>query len=188
MTDNYKRTESGLEYTVGDVIKTEKLENSDGQHIGDVTYSHMVFKGYENFGKVNTRVRPATQSYSVATDVNAKNYVENCCKTESYDLDAITKRMTIPQTVRLQHAAAGLTTEAGEFMDILKKHVFYGKEIDRTHAIKELGDALWYIAIAADALGVDLEEIMQANIQKLRDRYAENFSAEKALNRKEGDI
>jgi len=83
----------------------------------------------------------------------------------------------------LLHAALGLATEVGEFVDALKKHIFYGAPFDRINAIEELGDILWYVAEGAEALNCDLSVVMEANIAKLRTRYPEQFTSDKAVNR-----
>ncbi|MBQ3566700.1 MAG: nucleoside triphosphate pyrophosphohydrolase family protein [Oscillospiraceae bacterium] len=82
----------------------------------------------------------------------------------------------------------GLNGEAGEAIDILKKHLFHGHELDREHLAKELGDVAWYLAVTAKAIGYDLETIFQMNIDKLKARYPDGFSIEKSLHRAEGDV
>ena len=82
----------------------------------------------------------------------------------------------------------GLNGEAGEAIDILKKHLFHGHELDREHLAKELGDVAWYLAVTAKAIGYDLETIFQMNIDKLKARYPDGFSTEKSLHRAEGDV
>lgn len=111
-----------------------------------------------------------------------KNYIELALKTETKDYETIAKRYT-PSMARLMHAASGLTTESGELLDMLKKHLNYGKDFDKPNAIEELGDLCWYLAIACDELGVSFEEIMTININKLKARYGEKFSSDKAINR-----
>lgn len=83
----------------------------------------------------------------------------------------------------LLHASMGLVTEAGEFQDMLKKHVFYGKPLDKINLKEEIGDLLWYCAIALEALDTDFQAVMQTNIDKLKARYPEKFTEEKAENR-----
>jgi NTP pyrophosphatase (non-canonical NTP hydrolase) len=85
--------------------------------------------------------------------------------------------------IRLTHAAEGFCTEAGEFMDGIKKFVYYGKPLDEVNLIEELGDILWYVAIAANALCIGIDDVMAVNIRKMRERYGEKFSEEAALNR-----
>lgn len=88
----------------------------------------------------------------------------------------------------LMNAVLGLNGEAGECADMLKKQKFQGHTFDREHFAKELGDALWYIAVGAYALGYDLDEIAQMNIDKLWKRYPDGFSVERSVNRAEGDV
>jgi NTP pyrophosphatase (non-canonical NTP hydrolase) len=85
----------------------------------------------------------------------------------------------------LVNAALGLTGEAGEVADEVKKHVFHGHGLDAHKLKKELGDILWYVAWAASTLGLDLSEIAAANIDKLKKRYPNGFSESDSINRKE---
>lgn len=88
---------------------------------------------------------------------------------------------------RLTHAALGLASEAGEVAGLLQKE-FQGHERDKNHIKKELGDCLWMIAEACEALDFDMDDVMQLNIDKLKARYPQGFTAENSLHRKEGDI
>ena len=85
----------------------------------------------------------------------------------------------------LINAVMGLCGESGEAIDIVKKHLAQGHELDREHLIKELGDIAWYLAEAATVLGVELEDVLQRNIDKLRARYPEGFKAQDSINRKQ---
>lgn len=82
----------------------------------------------------------------------------------------------------------GLNGEAGECIDMVKKHLFQGHELNKDKLVKELGDVSWYLAISAEALGVSLEEVMQRNVDKLMERYPDGFDPEKSLHRKPGDV
>jgi NTP pyrophosphatase (non-canonical NTP hydrolase) len=86
---------------------------------------------------------------------------------------------------RLLNAALGLCGEAGEFADTLKKSEFHGHALDEAELRKELGDVLWYVALACDALGVGMGEVMAQNIEKLRRRYPNGFSQERSIHRKD---
>ena len=112
-----------------------------------------------------------------------KDYVEKALRTESYDFEVMKERLQNEVTIRLLHSAMGISTEAGELLDMLKKHIFYGKPIDFPNAKEEIGDALWYSAIAIDVLKTTLDEVMSVNIEKLKARYPEKFTSENALNR-----
>lgn len=88
----------------------------------------------------------------------------------------------------LINSVMGLCGEAGEAIDIVKKWMAQGHELDKEHLKRELGDIAWYLAEAATALDVSLEEVFQANIDKLKKRYPEGFDAQKSLVRLNGDI
>ena len=83
----------------------------------------------------------------------------------------------------LMDSALGLCGESGEVADLLKKHLMQGHPFDPQKFAKELGDVAWYLAEAATALDVDLEEIFRMNIEKLRKRYPEGFDVEKSIHR-----
>lgn len=89
---------------------------------------------------------------------------------------------------RLLNGLMGLCGEAGEAIDILKKNLFHGHKLDKEHLAKELGDVAWYLAVSADALGYDLETILQMNVDKLMKRYPDGFDVEKSKRRQENDI
>ena len=86
---------------------------------------------------------------------------------------------------QLANAALGLTGEAGETADIIKKHLFHATPLDQDALIKELGDCLWYIGAFATVLGLSLDDIAQKNVDKLRKRYPEGFDPERSRNRTE---
>ena len=93
---------------------------------------------------------------------------------------------------RLDTAAAGICAEGGEFMEIVKKVKFQGKPWDtanKEHLQKELGDIMWYVANAAMALDMRLDEIIYINTLKLAARYPEGmFDVNYSENRAPGDI
>jgi len=95
-------------------------------------------------------------------------------------------------TERLLTAAVGMSAEAGEFTEIVKKIVFQGKPVNQEnlfHLKRELGDIMWYVSQACLGLDISLEEVIQMNFEKLSARYPEGaFSIERSENRKEGDI
>ena len=77
----------------------------------------------------------------------------------------------------------GMSSESGEALDILKKFLFQGHELDKEHLKEELGDVAWYLAVSAYAIGCDLEDILVKNIEKLHGRYPEGFDADRSVNR-----
>lgn len=88
----------------------------------------------------------------------------------------------------LLNGVMGLAGESGECVDMMKKYLFQGHELDKEHMAKELGDVSWYIALSAHALGYDLETIFQMNVDKLRKRYPNGFEQERSLHRENGDV
>ena len=90
---------------------------------------------------------------------------------------------SLSTTEVLSNAVMGLCGESGEAIDLVKKHLFQGHELDREAMATELGDIAWYLAEAATALELDLDDILEVNIAKLRRRYPEGFSAERSINR-----
>ena len=74
----------------------------------------------------------------------------------------------------------GLCGEAGEVADLIKKIDAQGHALDKDKLIKEVGDVLWYIALAADTLGCTLEDIANLNVQKLMTRYPDGFDVNRS--------
>ena len=83
----------------------------------------------------------------------------------------------------LINGVMGLCGEAGEAIDIVKKHLAQGHELEKEALIKELGDVAWYLAETAYALDVPLEDVLQRNIDKLKARYPQGFDASRSINR-----
>lgn len=83
----------------------------------------------------------------------------------------------------LINGVMGLCGEAGEVIDIVKKHLAQGHALDREALVKELGDVAWYLAETAYALDVTLEDVLQGNINKLKTRYPKGFEPKKSLHR-----
>lgn len=84
----------------------------------------------------------------------------------------------------LINGVMGLCGESGEAIDIVKKHLAQGHDLDREALIKELGDVAWYLAETAYALDVPLEEVLQRNINKLKVRYPQGFETSRSIDRK----
>ena len=71
--------------------------------------------------------------------------------------------------------ALGLAGEVGEYVEKIKKERFHNREFDRNVLIEELGDILWYVAVAADYYGVDLSVVASMNTLKLKKRFPDGF-------------
>ena len=85
----------------------------------------------------------------------------------------------------LINGVMGLCGEAGEAIDLVKKHLAQGHPLDRDALIGELGDVAGYLAETARALDCDLETVLRRNIEKLERRYPRGFEAEQSLRRTE---
>lgn len=126
-----------------------------------------------------------------------QNFVISTTSKPSLDYTALTERMfdiesKMPVNIPLLLTASiGLSSETGEFNEIVKKILFQGKEFneaERYHMKRELGDILWYLSNAASALGYDLEDIIVTNISKLEQRYPNGFEVSRSEKREAGDI
>jgi NTP pyrophosphatase (non-canonical NTP hydrolase) len=95
-------------------------------------------------------------------------------------------------TSQLMTAALGLSAEAGEFTEVVKKIVFQGKPYNEEnvfHMKRELGDICWYLAQACMALETTFDEVIEMNVDKLQARYpGGSFDVHNSENRVEGDL
>ena len=132
--------------------------------------------------------------------IDTQKYIEFVKQTTSKassDFPSLLSRLTelksngadIPH---LMTAAFGISAEAGELVEIIKKMFLQGKpytEDNIIHMKKEAGDILWYMSQLCIALDTTFEELMEINYQKLSARYPEGtFSVYKSENRVEGDL
>ena len=89
-------------------------------------------------------------------------------------------------------AAFGLTAEAGEFTEVVKKIILQGKPYNEEnvfHMKRELGDICWYLAQACMALDTTFDEVIEMNVDKLKARYpGGEFDVHQSENRKDGDL
>jgi NTP pyrophosphatase (non-canonical NTP hydrolase) len=125
-------------------------------------------------------------------------FVRQTTSPASSDLAALLSRITELEATadadvpRLITAAFGLSAEAGEFTEVVKKIILQGKpytEDNVFHMKRELGDICWYLSQAFMALDTNFEEILQMNYEKLSARYPEgSFDVYKSENRVEGDL
>ena len=126
---------------------------------------------------------------------NYQKFVMSITSKESSDNEAFLERLAALkdegcETNRLLTAAVGMSAEAGEFTEIVKKMIFQGKpynDDNKKHLLIELGDVMWYVAQACMALNIDMNEVLDINIKKLSKRYPEGtfdayFSENRAAN------
>ena len=107
---------------------------------------------------------------------------------EYQELAMATLNLELNKKDVLINSVMGLCGEYGEAIDIVKKWLAQGHELDKEHLIKELGDIAWYLAEAATALDIPLEQVFQSNIDKLKKRYPEGFEVKRSLGRLSGDL
>jgi len=129
---------------------------------------------------------------------NYQNFVENVTSEESNNFDKFIEKLhelntnTEVNIPLLLNSAAGLTAEAGEFMEIPKKCYWQGKPLDEAtifHMKRELGDVIFYWMNACRSLNLDPEDVINENINKLQARYSDGkFKVEHSENRKTGDL
>jgi len=126
------------------------------------------------------------------------DFVRQTTSPASTHLAALLSRLTELDTSadadvpRLLTAALGLSAEAGEFTEVIKKIFLQGKSYNEENAFhlkRELGDICWYLAQACMALDTSFDEVLQMNYEKLSARYPEGtFDVYRSENRKEGDL
>lgn len=104
---------------------------------------------------------------------------------EYQDLAMRTDRRDVTKEMRLINAGLGIAGEAGEVADIIKKHICQGHVLDEVKLVKEVGDVLWYCALAMSGIGKNLSDAAFDNIGKLRLRYPDGFSVEASVARKD---
>lgn len=117
------------------------------------------------------------------TVTKMQEFVEKSARTMNSDYPAIASRLSSKSNIDLLHAAMGMSTEANEVVDQMKKVIFYGKPMDKVNIIEELGDLLFYVAAACRELDITMEEVADTNLAKLLKRYPVTFSEAAALNR-----
>ena len=112
--------------------------------------------------------------------MNANGYQVLAGLTECNQFEAKRRFSDSLMAVRLNHSVLGLAGEVGELAYAIEKWIQYGQPLDETNVKEELGDILWYLALACNALGVPMEEVMAANIAKLKKRFPERYTNQRA--------
>ena len=110
--------------------------------------------------------------------MNSNDYKKFALTLDRPSYEPLREQMNGPE-LRLVHATMGISGEAGELLDAVKKHVFYRKPLDVDNVKEEIGDIMWYAAIALDAVGSSFEEVMALNQAKLSKRYSSGSFSEK---------
>ena len=107
---------------------------------------------------------------------------------EYQKLAMVTANKNLSEKEMLVNGVMGLCGEAGESIDIVKKHLFHGHALNRDRLIEEIGDVAWYLAETCTALGIDLESVLTSNIEKLKKRYPEGFDSYRSIHREEKEL
>lgn len=94
-------------------------------------------------------------------------------------------RDDLPYEAMCSNMCMGLAGEIGEVIDIMKKYIYQGKDLDITDVIEEVGDVLWYIANFCNVNNITMDECMESNIKKLRKRFPNGFTTKDANERKD---
>jgi len=154
---------------------------------------NIVHVGLSIFKTIKKTERKNMSSFQQYTE-----FVGKATSAESTDLVAFAQRCQALQESKLCNvpllmtSAIGLSSEGGEFSEIVKKLVFQGKSLDEAqvfHMKRELGDILWYWTNACRALNLDPQEVMKENVRKIQSRYPDGvFDAFFSENRKKGDL
>ena len=146
-------------------------------------------RNLRNLHRLNSNMTVDTQRYL--------EFVNGVTSEQSKDNEAFVYRIQELEgqefpTERLLTAAVGMSAEAGEFTEIVKKIIFQGKPVNEEnlfHMKRELGDIMWYVAQACMGLNVSLDEVIEMNVDKLKARYpGGDFDVHYSENRKEGDV
>lgn len=135
----------------------------------------IIREALETWAEVNTRER---ERYIVTKHLTMNRYQQLAARTINWDGNIANTEM---------HALHGMSAEVGELHSLYQK-MYQGHQFDKEHAKKEVGDLLWFVAEYCTVCGLTLEEVAQANINKLKARYPDGFDAERSLHRAEGDI
>ena len=96
-----------------------------------------------------------------------------------------TLREDLPYEAICSNMCRGLEGDIGEVIDVMKKHIYQGKELDITDVIEEVGDVLWYIANFCNINNITMDECMESNMKKLRKRFPNGFTVKDANERKD---
>lgn len=115
--------------------------------------------------------------------MRANEYQKESGATDERDYSKIQGRMGTEFNSKLIHYTLGLETEVGEIQDAVKKHLIYGKNLDRVNLVEEVGDVLWYLSRLLTLLDSNFDEAMSKNLAKLKARYGDKFTEHAAINR-----
>ena len=106
--------------------------------------------------------------------MDLKEYRKECLRTATF---------TGTSTEIVCNMCLGIAGESGEIIDYLKKVGFHGHIFEKEKLTNEIGDLMWYVTVLADYFGIDMQDVLKANIEKLRIRYPNGFSESDSIKR-----
>lgn len=131
---------------------------------------------------VDMQTQYVAKTHSTRIQFSRESVICNTLK--QYQLGAIrTANYTDNKFFDISVLAMGLAGESGEVVDIIKKVVGHGHDLNTSQVKDELGDVLWYIAVLAHRMGIGMQELATQNIMKLRKRYPNGFTEQDSINR-----
>ena len=104
---------------------------------------------------------------------------------EYQKLAMVTLNKDLTKKDMLSNGVMGLCGESGEVIDVVKKHLYQGHELDVNKIKDELGDVMWYVAEICESLDLSLDDVLEGNILKLKKRFKNGFSVIESINREE---
>lgn len=180
-------------------LQEAALRKEYGNALAEIVRSHeerdMLRTALERFTRLDYAfLRPEVLDYALEEALRAINHsrgpMANSTPSPSpiYDIDeyrelSMRTAGSIAGDEALKLSAIGLSGETGEFADTVKKVLYHAHPRDALHMAEELGDNLWYIALASREIGIPLSTILRMNVEKLKRRYPNGFSEEASRNR-----
>jgi hypothetical protein len=159
-----------------EAIKTESLNFEEiRKRIEDRTLQKELFSVLTRFSKVGSDLDFFKKFIFYGKNKRTTHFEDNFSNfCENLNLS--------DEDIRLIHAVLGIATEAQEMIDQIM-NLWLNKSLDKVNLVEENGDLFWYQAIMSNVTNISFDELMEKNILKLRARYGEKFSSEKAINR-----
>ena len=187
--DGEKRVITFIEYdSINGIISME--------HTSIEEYVKNIYHVYDNITKddvsvdefINTRVEDYVERRGTVLRIGIDLAKFNDIQLTPNKYQELAMRTANPECRNLSNAGLGLAGEAGECVDIIKKHLYHGHPLDKEKLKKELGDVAWYIALICEVTDMSFEEVMRTNIDKLMARYPDGFDPNRSMNRSENDV
>ena len=136
-----------------------------------VAYKRLTYKEFFNIAAVLSVIKWMDIG---GKQMDIKEFQNKSTRTINHDL-------TTEQLI--SNMCMGISGETGEVIDIIKKYLYQGHELNKEHVTEELGDVMFYITNLATLLGIDMQDVLQNNVDKLLKRYPDGFDINKSVNR-----